>query len=73
MTCDGVAGSAIDLKPGMRIQVTTKEGAKNVAIGVEALDKNERFDKRDRDPRLPIATAQPLFRHSFALFKAGGL
>ncbi len=57
VTCDGAACNATDLKPGMRIRVTAKEGAKNVAIAVEALDKNERFEKRDRDPRPPIATA----------------
>jgi hypothetical protein len=39
-----------DLKPGQKIRVTTKKGDKEIAIKVEALDKNERFEKRtDRD------------------------
>ena len=46
-TCDGAACTAADLKPGMRIRVTTKEGARDVAIGIEALVKNERFAKRE--------------------------
>jgi hypothetical protein len=46
LTCDGAVCTSADLKPGMRIRVTTKEGARDVAIGVEALIKNERFEKR---------------------------
>lgn len=46
LTCDGAVCSTADLKPGMRVRVTTKEGAREVAIAVEALVKNERFEKR---------------------------
>ena len=36
-----------DLKPGMRIRVTTKEGDMQTATRIEALDKREEFEKRD--------------------------
>jgi hypothetical protein len=36
-----------DLKPVQRVRVTTRAGDKTIAIRVEALDKNERFQKRE--------------------------
>jgi hypothetical protein len=45
LTCDGAICTAADFKPGMRIRVTTREGARDVAVGIEALVKNERFEK----------------------------
>jgi hypothetical protein len=48
--CDGKDCKLEDLKPGQKIRVTTKKGDKEIAIKVEALDKNERFEKSpDRD------------------------
>jgi len=48
--CDGKECKLEDLKPGQKIRVTTKTGDKETAVKVEALDKNERFEKRtDRD------------------------
>src|SRR2546421_9935821 len=43
---DGKAGKATDLKPGMRIRVTTKKGDGTTALRVEALDKNTDFSKK---------------------------
>ena len=48
--CDGKDCKLEDLKPGQKIRVTTKKGDKETAIKIEALDKNERFEKgTDRD------------------------
>jgi hypothetical protein len=44
--CDGKECKLEDLKPGQKIRVTTKSGDKNVVVKVEALDKNEKFEKR---------------------------
>lgn len=44
VTCDGEVCKPADLKPGMRIRVTTESDAPNAAaIQVEALDKNLKF------------------------------
>ena len=43
VTCDGKVCKAADLKPGMRIRVTTDSEAPNDATQVEALDKNADF------------------------------
>jgi hypothetical protein len=43
VTCDGADCGAADLKPGMRIRVTTDREAAQNAIQVEALDKNPDF------------------------------
>ena len=43
VTCDGSDCGAADLKPGMRIRVTTDREAAQSAIQVEALDKNPDF------------------------------
>jgi hypothetical protein len=43
ISCDGTACKLEDLKAGLRIRVTTKNGNRDVAIRVEALNKNERF------------------------------
>jgi hypothetical protein len=45
--CDGKDCKLDDLKPGQKIRVTTKKGDKETAVKVEALDKNEKFEKRD--------------------------
>jgi hypothetical protein len=47
MTCDGKACKVADLKPGMKIRVTTKKDDKNVATRIEALDKRDNFEKRE--------------------------
>jgi hypothetical protein len=50
VTCDGKECKLEDLKPGQKIRVTTKKGDKEMATKVEALDKNERFEKlTDKD------------------------
>jgi hypothetical protein len=50
VTCDGKECKLEDLKPGQKIRVTTKKGDKEMALKVEALDKNERFEKlTDKD------------------------
>ena len=41
--CDGRACRAEDLKPGMRIRVTTPKNDLKTALKVEALDKNKDF------------------------------
>jgi len=43
ITCDGKVCKAADLKPGMRIRVTTNSDAPYDANQVEALDKNPDF------------------------------
>jgi hypothetical protein len=43
ISCDGAACKLEDLKKGLRIRVTTKKGDSDVAIRVEALNKNEKF------------------------------
>ena len=47
VTCDGKECKLEDLKPGQKIRVTTKSGDKTIAVRVEALDKNEKFEKPD--------------------------
>jgi hypothetical protein len=47
VTCDGNVCEAADLKPGMRIRVTTKRVDPQAASRVEALDKNRDFEKAD--------------------------
>lgn len=43
ITCDGKVCKAADLKPGMRVRVTTSTGEPHAATQVEALDKNLKF------------------------------
>ena len=43
LTCDGAACKAADLKSGRKIRVTTKKHDRNVATGIEALNKNAEF------------------------------
>lgn len=45
VTCDGKACNLEELKPGQKIRVTTRGDDKTVATRVEALDKNEDFEK----------------------------
>jgi hypothetical protein len=45
VTCDGTLCKASDLKPGMRIRVTSEGADANVATRIEALDKNPDFEK----------------------------
>ena len=51
ITRDGQAAKLADLKPGMRIRVTTKQGDKTTAVRVEALEKNQEFEKRGTPPK----------------------
>jgi hypothetical protein len=44
-TCDGKTCTALDLKAGMRIRVTTDDAAPHAASRIEALDKNLDFEK----------------------------
>jgi hypothetical protein len=41
--CDGKVCKLADLKPGLKIRVTTKPGEKTTAVKVEALDKETTF------------------------------
>ena len=43
VTCDGNECQATDLKPGMKIRVTTLNGDKKIATHIEAIDKNQMF------------------------------
>ena len=43
VTCDARDSKSVDLKPGMRIRVTTAQKAPHSASHVEALDKNRKF------------------------------
>jgi hypothetical protein len=45
VTCDGKACRAADLKPGMRIRVTTASAAPHAATRVEAIEKDAAFGK----------------------------
>src|SRR5207237_5625647 len=42
---DGKSATLTDLKPGMRIRVTTPKNDIKTATKIEALDKNDRFEK----------------------------
>jgi hypothetical protein len=44
VTCDGMVCMAADLKQGMNIRVSTKSNDPQVAIRVEALDKDTEFE-----------------------------
>ena len=48
VTCDGKECKLKELKPGMKIRVTTKKEDKKEATRIEALDKNEDFEKKDK-------------------------
>jgi hypothetical protein len=48
VSCDGNMCKLEDLKPGMKIRVTTKKDEGQAATRIEALDKNEDFEKRDK-------------------------
>lgn len=45
VTCDGKACKAADLKPGMRIRVTTEKAEPHTVTRIEALDTNQDFEK----------------------------
>ena len=45
VTCDGKACKAADLKPGMRIRVTTEDEGPKATTRIEALDNNPDFEK----------------------------
>ncbi len=45
LSCDGKVCQREDLKPGMKIRVTTKQADKEVATRIEALDKRAEFEK----------------------------
>lgn len=43
LTCDGAVCEAEALKPGSKVRVTTLQDDKNVATGIESLDKKSEF------------------------------
>jgi hypothetical protein len=45
ITCDGKVCKAADLKPGMRVRVTTESVKSHAASRIEALDINRDFEK----------------------------
>lgn len=46
LTCDGAACQAQDLKAGHQIRVTMRQDVRNLAIGIESLDKAAEFAPR---------------------------
>jgi len=44
VTCDGKTSSAADLKPGMKIRVTTDSAAPHMVTRIEALDQSDTFE-----------------------------
>jgi hypothetical protein len=53
VTCDGKECKLETLKPDQKIRVTTKKGDKEIAIIVEALDKNEKFETANFKGKAP--------------------
>jgi hypothetical protein len=45
ITCDGKECKLEELKPGMKVRVTTKKGDNAIATKIQALDKNTDFEK----------------------------
>jgi hypothetical protein len=45
VTCDGKVCQPSDLKPGMRLRVTTEDGKPHSATRIEALDNNRDYEK----------------------------
>jgi preprotein translocase subunit SecF len=45
ITCDGKVCKVADLKPGMRVRVTTEKAEPRAATRIEALDNNRDFEK----------------------------
>jgi hypothetical protein len=45
VTCDGKVCKAADLKPGMRVRVTTENPESHTVTRIEALDSNRDFEK----------------------------
>ena len=45
VTCDGKACKATDLKPGMKIRVTTESADPYMVTRIEALDQRDEFEK----------------------------
>ena len=45
VTCDGKACKATDLRPGMKIRVTTERANPQMVTRIEALDQNDEFQK----------------------------
>jgi hypothetical protein len=50
VTCDGKQCVLSDLKPGMRVRVTTMPSDPTMAVRIEALDKNRTFEKAGATP-----------------------
>jgi uncharacterized protein (TIGR03000 family) len=46
LTCDGTVCKCEALKAGMKIRVSTKNNDQNTVTRIEALDRNEEFEKR---------------------------
>jgi hypothetical protein len=45
--CDGKECKLQELRPGQRIRVTTQADNPNIAVRIEALDKNKEFERPD--------------------------
>ena len=48
VSCDGSVCKLDELKPGMKIRVTSSNDDRLAATRIEALDKNDAFEKRDK-------------------------
>ena len=55
VTCDGKLCKASDIKPGMKVRVTTEGAEPKTATQIEALDKNRAFDEGILSRELYIA------------------
>jgi GH24 family phage-related lysozyme (muramidase) len=60
VTCDGKACTAADLKPGMRIRVTTDTADRHAAARIEALDKDTAFASSSHDGKAVSITGAKL-------------
>jgi GH24 family phage-related lysozyme (muramidase) len=60
VTCDGKTCTAVDLKPGMRIRVTTDTADRHAAARIEALDKDTAFASSSHDGKAVSITGDKL-------------
>lgn len=60
VSCDGKDCKTADLKPGMRIRVTTNALAPHAASHIEAIDKNAAFASRSHDGKVVSITGNKL-------------
>jgi GH24 family phage-related lysozyme (muramidase) len=75
VSCDGKTCAVTDLKPGMRIRVTTDAADRHAAARIEALDKDNAFVKSSHDGKavsimgnkLVMTNAEGVEDHAYTL------